>query len=349
VPNKDAALSRTDYGAFGINQLDEIAGYKVGKNPDQPRSLPYNPGIFDGNKWVVFDIAKLYPRGTRQGVYADRFILNAINDFGYTVGYKYRYGLAGTSAILIDVNDASDVVYLPTPAGGWAADINGNYMIVGTTGSNSRSVPVINAQAFLYDYALNNLLILPVLDAGLRSGAFDINEINEINQVVGSSKSASGYHTFIWDKTDGIVDLNNTVNEPGWVLSSAIAIIDNGDITGTGLHQDGMVHGFVLSNSTVSVPPPVLNQPHEAVASASVYSGKAALMVTFHAFSSTDPDCTVVGYSWDFKDGSFSTEVNPSHEFLNPGKYLVTLTVTDNQGLANSTQVEISVRNRKRN
>ena len=347
MPNKDAALSRTDYGAFGINQLDEIAGYKVGKNPDQPRSLPYNPGIFDGNKWVVFDIAKLYPRGTRQGVYADRFILNAINDFGYTVGYKYRYGLAGTSAILIDVNDASDVVYLPTPAGGWAADINGNYMIVGTTGSNSRSVPVINAQAFLYDYALNNLLILPVLDGGLRSNAYDINENN---QVVGSSETASGNHAFIWDKTDGIiVDLSITVNKPGWVvLSSATAINDNGDITGTGMLEDGTVHGFVLSNSTISVPPPVQNQPPEAVANASVYSGKAVLMVDFDASGSTDPDGTIAGYSWDFKDGSFSTEVNPSHEFINSGKYLVTLTVTDNQGLTNSTQVKITVRNRKR-
>ncbi|MCK5190690.1 MAG: hypothetical protein KAR12_11615, partial [Methylococcales bacterium] len=111
----------SDYDAFGINQSGDVSGYKVGKNQLQPRSLPYNPAIFNGNKWDVYDIAQLYPRGTREDVYADRFILNGINTEGYTVGYKYRYGLATYTAILIDpntvVNDLSDVVYLPTYGG----------------------------------------------------------------------------------------------------------------------------------------------------------------------------------------------------------------------------------------
>ena len=108
----------SDFGAFGINQFSEVAGYSVGDNPYRPRSLPYNPAIFDGRKWQTFDIARLYPRGTRQGVYADRYVLSGINDAngdntrGYAVGYKSRYGLAGSAAILINqngpVNDASD-------------------------------------------------------------------------------------------------------------------------------------------------------------------------------------------------------------------------------------------------
>ena len=56
----------SDYGAFGINQAGQVAGYKVGKNLLQPRSLPYNPAIFNGNKWEVYDIARLYPRGTSE-------------------------------------------------------------------------------------------------------------------------------------------------------------------------------------------------------------------------------------------------------------------------------------------
>jgi len=337
----------SNYAVFGMNQLGEVAGYNVGANPYQPRSLPYNPAIFNGTKWKVYDIARLYSRGTRQGVYADRFILNAINHLGYTVGYKYRYGLAGTSAILIDtngpVNDVSDVVYLPTPAGGRAADINGNNMIIGTTGSNTRTVPVTYAQAFIYNYGMDSLSILPALEGGLRSNA---NDINEINQVVGSSEAAIGNHAFIWNEADGIVDLNSTITEPGWVLSSATAINDHGEITGTGLHN-GLVHGYVLSNSSIPVSPPVQNEAPEAVASANVYSGKAVLMVIFDASASTDADGTIVGYSWDFNDGSFSTAVNPAHEFINPGKYLVTLVVTDDKGLTSSTQVEITVRKKK--
>ena len=40
----------SDFGAFGINQWGSVAGYSVGKNPYQPRSLPYNPAIYNGIK-----------------------------------------------------------------------------------------------------------------------------------------------------------------------------------------------------------------------------------------------------------------------------------------------------------
>ena len=47
-------------------------------------------------------------------------------------------------------------------------------------------------------------------------------------------------------------------------------------------------------------------------------------------------------------DGSVSTDANPSHEFTTPDKYLVTLTVTDDQGLTSFAEVEITVRKGKR-
>lgn len=349
----------SDYGAFGNNQTGEVAGYMVGKNPDQPRSLPYNPAVYNGNKWEVYDIARLYPRGTVEGVYADRFILNSINNSGYTVGYKYRYGLAGTAAILIDtngpVNDASDVVYLATPYGGRAADINNNNMVVGTTGSNSSTGEY--AYAFLYDYdgdTLINLGTLPVNDTefGLTSSAYDINDLN---QVVGHSwlvtantslNDPAKYHAFLWE--DGqMTDLNDLPGTEGWILTRATTINENGDIAGVGL-VDGVEHGFLLTNDTISEPPPASNQPPVAVASADVYSGKAPLVVTFDSSASTDPDGTIIGYSWNFMDGSFSTEPNPSHEFTIPDSYPVTLTVTDDQGMQASSTITITVRKGRR-
>jgi len=337
----------SDYGAFGINQTGEVAGYKVGKNLLQPRSLPYNPAIFNGNKWEVYDIAQLYPRGTREDVYADRFILNGINARGYTVGYKYRYGLATYSAILIDpnvtVNDLSDVVYLPT-YGGRAVDINDNNMIAGTTGNNTRVTPVIYSRAFIYDYnaTTDNLTVLPVLEGGLRSSAYDINESN---QVVGSSESAAGNHAVIWDEVGVITDLHNLMLAEGWVLTSATAINDYGDIVGTGTKLvDGVAkaHGFLLTNGTISAPPPAQNQAPVAVASADVTSGKAPLQVNFSS-DSYDLDGTITGYSWDFKDGRFSTEENPSHKFTKAGTYEVTLTVTDDGGMTASDFITINV------
>ena len=247
-----------DYDAHGINQSGAVSGYSVGENQFQPRSLPYNPAILDGKKWSVFDIAGIYPRGTREGVYADRFILNDINDSGYSVGYKYRYGLAGSSAILIDpnitVNDLADVIYLSTPAGGIASDINNNNMIVGTTGSNTSWG--IYSQAYIFDYNTSSLAILQPLDGGLRSNAY---AINDYNQVVGTSETLVGnntvYHAFLWSQADDtLVDLNVWAVDD-WVLSSATAINDNGDIVGTG-YLNGVPHGFLLTNGAISEPLP---------------------------------------------------------------------------------------------
>ncbi|MBQ0720656.1 MAG: DUF3466 family protein [Gammaproteobacteria bacterium] len=349
----------SDYGAFGNNQLGEVAGYSVGANPYQPRSLPYNPAIFNGKKWNVFDIARLYPRGTRQGVYADRYILNSINDSGYTVGYKYRYGLASYAAILIDtngpVNDVSDVVFF---SGGRAIDINNSNMVVGTTSSSSSTGEY--AYAFLYDFnadALFNLGTLPSngpgSEPGLTSHAYDINDLN---QVVGSSWLVTAntslvdpakYHAFIWE--EGLMsDLNDLVQLPtGWILIRATAINDLGDIVGVGL-VDGIEHGFLLSSTTVSEPPPVENQPPVAVVSATPTSGKAPLVVSFDSTGSIDPEGAALNYSWDFMDGSSGTSANPSHEFILPGTYPVILTVTDDQGSQASSSIKITVRKNRR-
>ena len=338
----------SDFGAFGINQWGAVAGYKVGKNPYQPRSLPYNPAIYDGSKWDVFDIAKLYPRGTRQAVYADRFILNGINSAGYAVGYKYRYGLAGSSAILIDpnvnVNDASDVVYLPTPAGGHAVDINDNNLVTGTTGSNSRTIPVTYSQAFLYEYGTDRLTILPLLEGGLRSSASDVNELD---QVVGSSESAAGSRAVIWDESGAITDLNSMMSAAGWVLTSATAINDYGDIVGSGT-LNGVPHGFLLTNGTIPEPPPAQNLPPVATVSADVYSGKARLTVTFDGTASFDPEGGTLAYSWDIDGSPVATGPELQYVFNKAGTYRVTLNVTDDQGLSAADSVSIRVRKRKR-
>ncbi|WP_196139567.1 S8 family serine peptidase [Aliikangiella sp. G2MR2-5] len=58
---------------------------------------------------------------------------------------------------------------------------------------------------------------------------------------------------------------------------------------------------------------------------------------------SSDPDGTIVGWSWDFGDGSSSNEQNPSHTYAADGTYTVVLTVTDNDGASHSSSQEITV------
>jgi PKD repeat protein len=107
-------------------------------------------------------------------------------------------------------------------------------------------------------------------------------------------------------------------------------------------------HGFLLTNGTIPAPPPVENQPPVAVAaaaSADPVSGKAPLTVYFDASGSTGGN---LGYSWDFMDGSVSTDPNPSHTFTLADRYPVTLTVTDDQNTRATSVATITVRKGRR-
>lgn len=59
-------------------------------------------------------------------------------------------------------------------------------------------------------------------------------------------------------------------------------------------------------------------------------AGKAA---RFDASTSTDPDGNVAHFTWDFGDGTVLVDggPEPTHVYLRPGTYTVTLTVTDNE------------------
>jgi len=67
------------------------------------------------------------------------------------------------------------------------------------------------------------------------------------------------------------------------------------------------------------------------------------LTVSFDASGSTDPDGTIVAYSWDFGDGGTGSSVNVVHTYPSEGTYLVTLVVTDNLGATGSQSRSVSV------
>jgi probable HAF family extracellular repeat protein len=353
-------LAWNDFDASGINHLGAVAGYKVGVNPVEPASLPYHPAIYDDGQWSVFDIAETYPRGTEEDVYADRFILNGINDVGYSVGYKYRYGLFGSIAILIDpevqIKDKSDIVYLSIPEGGKATDINNSNMIVGTTGSNTRTTPAIYRNAYMLDYNTGDLAILPLLEGGLRSSA---NDINEYNQVVGSSETLAGSvmaeHAFLWNQADGVtVDLNDWA-KTGWVLTSATAINDNGDIVGTGT-LNGVEHGFLLTllptDGTVPEPPPSENtQPVANDINVAVDPGSALTINVLASAADSDGDLNAasVQVTEGAVHGITVVNSNGTVDYMPDAGYEGTdnfsYTVEDNDGaLSNVASVNISVK-----
>jgi PKD repeat protein len=80
---------------------------------------------------------------------------------------------------------------------------------------------------------------------------------------------------------------------------------------------------------TTIAPPP---QPPIAVASG-VSNIEQFNMATFSSAGSNDRYGRIVSYSWDFGDGSSSTQANPTHVYQEVGEQTVVLTVTDNDGM----------------
>jgi len=68
--------------------------------------------------------------------------------------------------------------------------------------------------------------------------------------------------------------------------------------------------------------------------------------VTFNATSSFDLDGQIVGYFWNFGDGNTGTHSITTHSYADNGTYIVTLTITDNDGLNDTALDIITVQNR---
>lgn len=65
--------------------------------------------------------------------------------------------------------------------------------------------------------------------------------------------------------------------------------------------------------------------------------------ISFSTLGSTDPDGNITSYKWDFGDGNIAFGMTVSHTYPAKGTYTVTLTVTDNEGLSDTAEVDVTV------
>ncbi len=114
---------------------------------------------------------------------------------------------------------------------------------------------------------------------------------------------------------------------PG-VFTVTLTVVDNQNLSSNATHQ-----------VTVDAPPLAAFQ----FAPATIY---ISVGVTFDGSTSTDPDGTIVSYSWDFGDGYKGTGVQTSHAYAAIGIFGVELAVQDNFGFSNHTTRAIDVRDR---
>ena len=81
-------------------------------------------------------------------------------------------------------------------------------------------------------------------------------------------------------------------------------------------------------------------QGDRPVASFAYSQGSTQLSVLFIDTSTSQGALT---YSWNFGDGSSSTEANPTHQYAAAGDYTVVLTITDASGLTDTATARITV------
>jgi PGF-pre-PGF domain-containing protein len=113
---------------------------------------------------------------------------------------------------------------------------------------------------------------------------------------------------------DGVLQTLDSYNTEGGAL----------DLTGNAAPSNaGIAHANNLTTRDWEVKIPSQNNPPTANFTSNVTSGKVPLAVQFNDTSSGNP----TSRSWEFGDGTYSTEKFPEHVYTSPGNYKVTLAV----------------------
>src|SRR5579871_5283183 len=279
----------TTSAAFGLNGIDQAAGQATTSGGAQHA--------------VLFEGGSLFDLGTFGGATS---IANAINNNGASVGGALNAGgamhaflhtgtgalaggddlgtLGGANSQAFALNDSNVVGGQSDTATagvshGFLWDSVNLMQDVGTLGGSNSAVLGLNGvgQASGLANTASGAQHAFFLDSGVMTDLGTLggtnsqgNAINNNEQVVGQSDtSTSGVqHAFVWDPTNGMVDLNTLLpTGSGWVLTSATGIDDAGEIVGFG-SIGGNVHAFLLQpiRATVTLnPDPVFGGQHSTL------------------------------------------------------------------------------------
>jgi PKD repeat protein len=80
-----------------------------------------------------------------------------------------------------------------------------------------------------------------------------------------------------------------------------------------------------------------------AIPVADFHASSVSQDVSLSASSSTDPDGSIIDYSWSFGDGATGSGVSPSHHYAAGGTYSVLLSVTDNLGATTAIVKQVTL------
>ncbi len=160
----------------------------------------------------------------------------------------------------------------------------------------------------------------------------------------GSTAQSLSVSPIVNGKTCSVVD-TKVLDPCSTDVSSGIVA---GETSSNASNIQGSSHGGGGGGSGGSGPsPPPSNQVPIAFFTTNTTNGTVPLSVLFNASLSTDPDGTIVDYTWNFGDGTIVNGTNKTiqHTFILEGVYDVVLTVTDNSGALDDYTISIDTTN----
>ncbi len=143
--------------------------------------------------------------------------------------------------------------------------------------------------------------------------------------------------TYRWDFLTRPSDSQVTLKNPGSV-HPAFTPDKGGEYVIRLIVNDGMDDSKPDQVRVLAKSPPVALFDYQPK------TGFIPCKIIFDASASYDPDGHIVSYEWDFGDLGKDSGVNPSHTYTSKGEFLISLRVTDNDGLTDTAEATIAVK-----
>lgn len=297
-------------------------------------------GLADGEPW---NDAWLFPQNTHVAVTSDTalsFDATSFDDLSEYVLYVRALDAMGgpissvshadlykdTQTVVVDnMSDAHTQVY----GSGWA---------------HSTSVSGYYAENYDTNQAGSGSDIFEWTPQLFEDGYYDVYAI----YTAASDRDRKAPHTVFYHDVNGdplqqTVFVNQRENGGTWVLLGTYHFKKDG---GPKVQlSDAVRAGYVIADAVKFVfdhaaVPPVNQSP---VADAGVdQTAVVGAPVSFNASGSVD-DGSIVAYDWSFGDTTTGSGISPTHVYTATGTYTVTLTVTDDGGLADSDTTIVTV------
>ena len=236
-------------------------------------------------------------------------------------------------------NASTDVNEFVEVAGSAGTDLTA-WQLVAYNGSNGASYKTVNLSGTIANQN-NGFGFADFAMTGLQNGGPDGIALIDATGTVVQFLSYEGTFTATDGAAAGMTSTNIVVSE-----TTSTPVGHSLQLTGTGTEYAQFIWASPMANTAGVVntdqsfgTSPVSNEAPLASFSTSC----ADLNCNLDASSSYDLDGSIVNYAWDFGDSATASGVTTSHSYSSTGSYLITLTVTDNEGATSVTTQTVNV------